>query len=168
MFLYQNIKNLGITNVATCLKVFPSSKVIGWILPQMNSSTRIISNVNGEDFSSFIPSYTTFSFKLPPAQVMMNNDWIKGINIDPLECAKRMIMPGKQLRQKTSGKYESQSLLTPFRIIALMLNRIFGRVDGNLYKLSWVPLIYYVAFEGTIFNWQDIILEILSSYVTTA
>ena len=63
-----------------------------------------------------------------------------------------MMMLGKQLRQNEIGEYESQILQTPFRIIALMLNRIFGHADGTLYKVNWIPLIYYVAFEGTIFN----------------
>ena len=61
-------------------------------------------------------------------------------------------MSGKQLIQKETGEYESQILWTPFRIIALMLDRIFGHADGTLYKLNWIPLIYYATFEGTIFN----------------
>ena len=126
IFLYQNIRNSGITKVATRLKIFPCSKVIGWILPQTNSSLKIISNIKGEAFASFTPTYITLDYKLPTAHVMMNNDWINGININPLECEKRMIMPGKKLHQKESGEYESQSLRTPFRIIALMLNFFFG------------------------------------------
>ena len=46
-----------------------------------------------------------------------------------------------------------------------MLNRIFFRGNGKLYKLIWIPLIYYVAFEGTIFNWVGIISSSLSSCV---
>ena len=49
-----------------------------------------------------------------------------------------------------------------------MLNRIFGWENGKLYKLSWIPLIYYVAFEGTIFNWAGIISNSLLSCVDVA
>ena len=46
-----------------------------------------------------------------------------------------------------------------------MVNRMFGRAKGTLYKLNWIPLIYYVAFEHTIFNWAYIISDSLPSYV---
>ena len=98
----------------------------------------------------------------------MTDDWVKMVNLDIFECAKKMMMPGKQLRQKETGEYESQILITSFRIMALMLNRIFGRADGTLYKVNWIPLIYYVAFEGTYFNWTYIISDSLSSYVDAA
>ena len=58
--------------------------------------------------------------------------------------------------------------MPPYRIIDLMLNNIFGKENGRLYKLSWIPLIYYVAFEGTIFNLEYIISSILSSCVDSA
>ena len=98
----------------------------------------------------------------------MTEDWIRGISIDPLEYAKNMVVPRKWLRQKESGEYESHSLRTPVKIMALMLTIIFGRDDGTIYKLNWVLLIYYKAFEGTTFNWVDIISDNLSSYVEIA
>ena len=67
---------------------------------------------------------------------MMTDDWVKKVDIDVLECAKKMLVPGKQLRQKETGEYGSQILCTPFKIIALMLNMIFGRTDGTFYKLN--------------------------------
>ena len=107
-------------------ELFPCSEVNGWILPQTNPTSRIIYDIKGEDFASFFPAYITLDYKLPPTQVMMTNDWIKGINIDLWVYAKRMVVPGKQLRYKESEEYESQSLRTPFKIISLMLNIIFG------------------------------------------
>ena len=49
-----------------------------------------------------------------------------------------------------------------------MLNGIFGRADETMYKFNWVTLIYYIAFEGTIFNWEDIISDNLSFCVAAA
>ena len=83
-------------------------------MPQTNPTLRIISNIKGESFASFNPAYITLSYKLPPAQVTMTNDWFKGINIDPLECEKKMIMLGKQLRQNESG------------VLSLKLNLDYG------------------------------------------
>ena len=58
--------------------------------------------------------------------------------------------------------------MIPFRIIALLLNRIFCRANGTIYKLNQVPLIYYTSFEGTIYNWEDFISDSLSSCVAAA
>ena len=67
MIIYQNIRNSGITKVVTRLELFPYSEVIGRILPQTNPTSRIISNIKGEDFTSFTPSYITLAYKLVPA-----------------------------------------------------------------------------------------------------
>ena len=90
---------------------------------------------------------------------------MKSVILDIFECAKRMMVVGKKLCQRATDEYETTSLHTPYRIIALMLNKIFGRANGKLYKLSWIPLIYYVAMQGTIFNWADIVANNLSSCI---
>ena len=74
----------------------------------------------------------------------------------------------KQLHQKGTGKYETASLCTPYKFIALMLNKIFGQENGKFYKMSWIPLICHVAMQGTIFNWEDIVSSILSSCIVVA
>ena len=114
----------------------------------------IISSIEGQAFASFTLAYKTKSCKVPTPQVMMTDDWVKSVNLDTFECAKWMMVAGKKLRKKDSGEYETVILRPPYRVMALMLNRIFDRENGKWYKLSWIPLIYHVALEGTIFNWH--------------
>ena len=47
-----------------------------------------------------------------------------------------------------------------------MLNMIFNRDDGIFYNIGWIPLIYHVTMEGTIFNWSYILANSLSSCIT--
>ena len=150
--LYVNISKSSITKVATHPKIFPCAEVIGWILPRANTSTMIISNTKGQEFSSFTPAYINKACKLLAPQIMMTYEWINNLIIDLFECTKRMMVAGKQLLQKSSGEYETTNFCTPYRLIALMLNIIFGREKGKFYKMSWIPLIYHVAMQGTIFN----------------
>ena len=49
-----------------------------------------------------------------------------------------------------------------------MLNKILGRENWKFYKMGWIPLIYHVAMQGTIFNWADIVANILSSCIVAA
>ena len=49
-----------------------------------------------------------------------------------------------------------------------MLNRFFGRENGKLYNMSWISLVYHVAMKGTIFNWEYILANKLSSCIAAA
>ena len=79
-----------------------------------------------------------------------------------------MMVVGKQLCHKDSSEYEIASLRTPYRIIALMLNKTFGWANGKFYKMSWITLIYHVAMQGTIFNWVDIVENSFLSCIADA
>ena len=59
-------------------------------------------------------------------------------------------------------------LRTPFRIIALLLSKMYGRADGKMYNIGWFPLMYYVAMEGTIFIWAYIATRNLAKCVKAA
>ena len=72
--------------------------------------------------------------------------------MDLIETMKRMMLTGKIFRNRVTGEYDTASLRVPYRFIALMLNRIFGRAHGKLFKLEWIPIIFYVASQGTVFN----------------
>ena len=79
-----------------------------------------------------------------------------------------MVDEGKNFKHKQSGEYETTHLRTPFRIIALMIRKLYGRDNGKTYNFGWIPLIYYVAMEGTIFNWVDIATRNLAKCVKAA
>ena len=56
----------------------------------------------------------------------MTDKWIKDLDMDVFDCAKKMMLDRKQFHHKASGEYETANLCTPYRLIALMLNHIFG------------------------------------------
>ena len=75
----------------------------------------------------------------------MTEDCLKEINLDLVETLKRMLVPSKSFRTRPSEEYDTATLRTPYRFIALMLNIIFGRAHDKSFKLGWVPIIFYVA-----------------------
>ena len=98
----------------------------------------------------------------------MTKDCLKEIRMDLVETLKRMLMPGKNFRTRPTGEYDTASLRTPYRFIALMLNRIFGRAHSKSFKLEWLPIIFYVATQGTVFNWANIVSNSLSACIASA
>ena len=87
----------------------------------------------------------------------MRTDWINILTIDYIGNVKMMTVEGKSFRQRASGEYETSSLCTPYILVSLLLNKNFGRYDGIFSNIGWIPLMYHVTMEGTMFNWADII-----------
>ena len=73
----------------------------------------IISNIEGQAFASFTHAYITKACKIIAPQTMMTDEWVKSVNLDIFECAKWMMVAGKQLCQKSTGEYEIRSVCTP-------------------------------------------------------
>ena len=85
-----------------------------------------------------------------------------------VETLKNMLLPGKHFRNRPTCDYDTTSLRIPYRFIALMLNRVFGRAHGRFFKLEWMPIIFYLATQGTIFNWVSIVSNIISACMASA
>ena len=93
---------------------------------------------------------------------------VKGLTLDYMAIEKMMVAEGNTFRHKESREYEASHLHTPYKMVVLMLNRIFGRAEERYYKFGWIPLIYHVSIKGIVFNRDDIVTNILSSYITTS
>ena len=88
--------------------------------------------------------------------------------MDLVETLKKMLLQGKHYRYRPTGDYDTKTLRPPYRFIALMLNRIFGRAHGRFFKLEWIPIIFHVATQGTIFNWDNLVSNSLSTCLASA
>ena len=92
------------------------------------------------------------AYHLPEPQIFLSNDWLDNLRMDLVETLRRMLFPGKLYRHRETEDYDTASLRAPYRFVALMLNRIFGRASGRLFKFEWVPIMFHVATQGTVFN----------------
>ena len=143
--IYANIEIFALMKVATRPELFPCFEVIGWILPWADVTTMILANVDKQGYAAYSPGYVSLTYHLPEAQVYLTEDWLKAIKMDLVETLKRMLVPGKKFRTRLTGEYDTVTLRTPYRFIALMMNRIFGRSHGKSFNLKWVLIIFYVA-----------------------
>ena len=107
-------------------------------------------------------------YNLPTPQTYLTEIWLKELNLDMVETVKKMMIPGKNFCTGPFGEYETSTLCTPYRFIALMLNRIFEKANGKIFKIGWVPVIFFVATQGTIFNWENIVFNSLSTCISVA
>ena len=107
--------------VATRPDLSPCSEVIGWILPRADVTMMILENNAKQVYDGYNHGYVSLAYHLPPAQVYLTESWLKEINLDLVEIVKRMMIPGKNFRTRPSGEYDTATLQTPYRFIALML-----------------------------------------------
>ena len=126
----------------------------------------ILENTSKNGYVAYILAYVSLAYLLPPTQVYLTESWFKEINLDLVETVKRMMIPGKNFRTRPSGEYDTTTLRTPYRFIELMLNRVFGISHGKSFKLGWIPIIFYVATQGNIFNWENIVSNSLSACIS--
>ena len=157
LMIYTNIEKLSLMKVATRPELFPCSEVIGWILPRENVTTMILENTAKQGYAASSLPYVSMAYHLPSPQVYLTKRWLKEIAMDLVETVKRMMILGKNFRTRPSGEYDTSTLCAPYKFIALMLNRIFGRSHGKSFKIGWIIVIFFVATLGTIFNWENIV-----------
>ena len=129
-------------NISTRPELFPCSEVIGWILPRADVTTMILENVDKQGYAAYSPGYVALAYHLPEAQIFLSDDWLKNIRMDLVETLKIMLFPGRNFRTRPTGEYDTTSLRTPYKFIALMLNRSFGKAHGKSFKLEWMPIFF--------------------------
>ena len=93
--IYANIEKSAMMKVVTRPELFPCSKVIGWILPKVDVTTMILANTAKQGYAAYSPGYVSLAYHLLPAQVYLNESWLKEINLDLVETVKRMMIHGK-------------------------------------------------------------------------
>ena len=125
-------------------------------MPKIDTVGMIINDEEGNPIASFAPSFISKEYSLPEVEISVTKEWVKSLKFDYTTTIKGMMTKGKTFRHKQSREYEMAHLRTPFRIVALMLSRLYGRPDGKMYNFGWIPLMYYVPMEGIVFNWADI------------
>ena len=132
--IYANIERSSLMRIATRPDLFPCAEVIGWILPWVDVTTMILEDVNKQGYAAYSLRYVALDYHLPESQVFLSDDWLNNIRMDLVETMKRMMLTGKHFRTRVTGEYDIASLRAPYRFIALMLNRIFGRAHGRFFN----------------------------------
>ena len=100
--IYANIKKSAIMKVSTCPELFPCAKLIRWILPREYVTKMILSNINGQGLATYSPAYVAQACKLPTAQIYLTKEWIKDLDLDVLDCVRKIMVHGKQFCMKPS------------------------------------------------------------------
>ena len=131
MHMYANIERSTLMKVATRPELFPCLEVIGWILPRADVTRMILANTEKQGYAAYSPAYVSMAYNLPTPQTYLTESWLKELKLDMVDTVKKMMILGKNFCTRPFGEYETSTLHTPYRFIALMLNIIFRRENGT-------------------------------------
>ena len=87
--------NSAIMKVSTCPEICPRAEVLDWILLRVDITKMIMSNINGQGFAAYNPTYVAQACKLPIPQIYLTEKWMKELDFDFFDCVRKMLVHGK-------------------------------------------------------------------------
>ena len=136
LVIYGNILRSGITNIATRSEIFPYVEVIEWMFPKIDTVGMMINDEEGKPVASFAPAFISAAYSLPEKEISVTTEWVRSLKFDYTSTKKMMVAEGKNFRHKQSGECDTSHIRTPFKIIALMMSKLYGRDGGKMYNFG--------------------------------
>ena len=108
--------------------------------------------------ASYRHDFLDVYYKLSRTEVCYSMKWLEAQNLDVHATMKSWWVPTKRFRVKPGQThYDTASLREPYRILAMMISRLYGEPNARDFFEKWVPLMYEVCTKGVIFNWSSIL-----------
>jgi hypothetical protein len=123
---------------------------------------------------TFRPEHLQEMYQFPPTpNFTYNVEFLEGFKGKECEQYDRNVSdlirdwvshPAK-FRAYSNGIYLISSLEPPFKYIAMMACRLYGKEETTHFFLLWVPLIHTVV-EGFSFDWAKLLTDSLTNRIT--
>jgi hypothetical protein len=154
--------------------LLPYYDMIRWVLDHVDILTRTIIREQKVTIGTFRPEHLQAMYQLSPTpNFVYNVEFLEGFKEKECEQYGRnlsdlirdWVSHPTKFRADSNGIYSVSSLEPPFRYIAMMACRLYGREDTTHFFLPWVPLIHTVT-EGLSFDWAKLLSNSLTSRIT--
>jgi hypothetical protein len=166
--VYRKRNRSEIHRVAARPAVFPCADIITWLIPNVDLEDRVIRTTDKQKaIASFQPSALYLYYKFPRVEVTYSKQWIYDYKLYIPECLKSWWVPRFKVRAE-ENPYPTACLREPYRILAMLMARIYGEPNAANLHVSWVPLMHAIATKGITFNWSAILSTSLQYAITVA
>jgi hypothetical protein len=155
-------------------RLLPYYDMIRWVLDHVDILTRTIINEQKVTVGTFRLEHLQAMYQLSSTpNFTYNVEFLEGFEEKEceqygrtfLKLIKDWVSHPAKFRADSNGIYSISSLDPPFRYIAMIAYRLYGREDTTHFFLSWVPLIYTVV-EGCSFDWAKLLSRCLTHQIT--
>lgn len=107
-------------------------------------------------------------YKLLEKQQTFNTTWLVGFTTPTKDILRDWWQDPEKFRVRTDQAYKTEGLCKVYQLIAVMMSQLYGKGERDVFFGTWVPLMYVVATQGTIFNWVSILSSSLRTNIATA
>jgi hypothetical protein len=154
-------------------RLLPYYNMIRWVLDHVDIPTRTIISEQKVMIGTFRPEHLQAMYQLSPTpKFAYNAEFLEGFKekeceqygINLSNLIRDWILHPAKFRADSNGIYSVSSLEPPFRYIAMMACRLYGREDTTNFFLPWVPLIHTVS-KGISFDWAKLLSDSLTSRI---
>jgi hypothetical protein len=168
LIVYQAIKQSKLHRIAAHSAIFPCAEAISWIVRHAHINNRQIINAQGRLVASFQPSVLISCYQLTQEEMTLDDELVKGFPHKPRDLMKKLWVPGKKFKTRASNDYPTNLLRPPYQYAVAMLSRLYGEPDAQKFRVSWVPLIYYITTSRSVFNRANILSSTLARATSAA
>ena len=106
------------------------------MFPKIDTVGMMITDEEGNPVGYFTPAFISVAYSILEKEISVTAEWVKSLKFHYTATTKMMVAEGKTFKHKQSGEYETAHLRTPFKIIVLMISRLYGRTNGKTYNFG--------------------------------
>lgn len=153
----------GLPLIAAWTTILPYHDMTRWILSRCHVKGVVLKG-DGTNLVSFAPENFTAIYRLPPPKESVDEAYMKAFagrhpNFD--ECIQEWWFDDDAFKPSPLRVYRVQNFHEDFRPVVVMLCRLMGEKNCNLFRREWVPYMYAVVEHGWILNWANILADVM-------
>lgn len=152
--VFKNIIKSGLHRAVVKTLVMPCPDVIEWITRKIDHENREILNSENESVASYKASsfnqiyhFKEYHIKVTPKRLKQKNE-----SADFLTTMKGWWSEGQFRAKHASVEWKNSKFRKSFKIIVILLSRVFERKDGSGFPDKWIPIIYHIITSGSTLN----------------
>ena len=116
------------------------------------------SELSGEHF---------LSDALPEREQTFTEEWATTHAVPITDTLRGWWEEPKKFKIKKDLEYQVAGLIKVYKLVAVMLCRMYGRPDATTFSVSWLPLMHFITIYGTRFNWSNLLIAALKTNIST-
>jgi hypothetical protein len=91
-------------------------------------------------------------YQLVEGELKLYDELVKEFSHKPRDLMKSWWLQGKKFKTRASDDYPINLLSLPYQYVMAMICRVYGELDAQKLKVSWVLVIHYITTSRLSFN----------------
>lgn len=161
--VWRNVKRSCIHLLAARPALLPWHDMTRWVLSRCHAKG-IISKADGSNLVSFASGNVANIYVLPTPEHVVDDAYLKAFNEehpDINDWLQEWWYDDRDFKPTSHRTCRIQDFGKSYRPVAMMICRLMGEKNCNIFRKKWVPIMHAAAEEGRILNWASMLAEVM-------